>query len=847
MKRIGLAILAALLFSQLLAVDLTQEEQAWIKDHPQIKLGIGESWAPFIFPKEDGNHEGFDVDMLKLINQITGMKIEIVPGNWSEMVQMAQNREIDGLAESAANESRKEFFDFTQSYLTQYYALATTPDKINRIRSEDDIKGKTLALIKGNAWLHNLVDTLGEVQIVETNTDVEAFSLVVEGRADASFMTLGMFSEYRKMFFENIMIAHIFNEEKYQLKLLYSIRNDWPELVSILDKALDAINQVEKIEIYKKWFGFTMDDFESQTLTQLTEEESAWLKEHPVIRIAPDPDTPPIEWFDENGGYQGITAEFINLISKGLNVKFEIVRCKTWDEVLSKAKNREVDLIPAAAQTPERAEYMLFSEPYLVFSGVIITKSEKKNLSSSKKLNGKKVGVVSGYIWHKSLTRDYPEIDIVPVDHISLGLRKVSTGEIDAFVGILPIAIHYIDKEGINNLVVAGETEFTTKISILSRKDWPLLNSIITKTLKAIPTGKKKEIINKWITLKSISLFANSTFWIITISMLVGGVLIVIIASLWNISLKKQVMLKTTELSESESKYKMLIENQVDMLVKVDLEGRLLFVSPSYCKMFNKTEDELLGKKFMPLVHEEDQKTTQEEMKKLFQPPYSCYVEQRGNTRDGWKWLSWMDSAVLDDNGQVIEIIGLGRDISKQKESELKIARIAREWQSTFDATNDAIWTLDKEHVIQRCNESSVKMFNTTYDELIGKKCWEIVHGTNEPVEDCPCERAQRTLKRETMELPSNEKWFLITVDPILDDSGKFCGAVHIIRDITHRKKIENELKKYREHLEELVKERTAELEEKNIRLEDYNKLFIGREFRIKELKEKVKELEMKK
>jgi two-component system, NarL family, sensor histidine kinase EvgS len=842
MKKIGLAILAVLIFSQLLALELTPEEQAWIKAHPEIKLGIGESWAPFIFVKEDGRHEGFDIDLIEMINQKIGTNIVIVPGEWAKIVEMAKLNELDGLAESAAVESRSEFFNFTQEYNSQYYALATIPDQIESIRSVADLQGKTLSHIKGNVWIEKILKSLGNVNCIETESEVEAFKLVLEGKADASFLTLGMYSELRKIFYDNMSIAHVFNDADHKLDLIYSIRKDWPELVSIINKAIGEISENEKNALYKKWVGVSFDEFESWI--QLTNEEQTWLKEHPVIRIAPDPDTPPIEWFDENGEYRGITAEFINLISKRLNVKFEIVKCKTWDEILFKAKNREVDLIPAAAQTPERAEYMLFSEPYLVFPGVIITKNKNNDLSTSKKLNGKKVGVVSGYIWHKSLTRDYPEIDIVPVDHILLGLRKVSTGEIDAFVGILPIAIHHIDKEGINNLVVAGQTEYTTKISILSRKDWPLLNSIITKTLKAIPPEKKKEIINKWINLKPMSILANRTFWIITISMLAGGILIVVLASLWNSFLKKQVRIKTTELGESESKYKMLIENQVDMLVKVDLEGRLLFVSPSYCKMFNKTEKELLNEKFMPLVHEEDQKTTQEGMKKLFQPPYSCYLEQRAKTKDGWKWLSWMDSAVLDANGNVIEIIGLGRDISKQKETELEISRIAMEWQTTFDATNDAIWTLSKEHIILRCNETATKMFNTTYDGLIGKKCWEIVHGTNEPVEDCPSMRAQKTLKRETMELPSNEKWFLITVDPILDDFGKFHGAVHIIRDITHRKMIESELEKHREHLEELVKERTTELEEKNNRLEKYNKLFIGREFRIKELKEKVKELE---
>lgn len=64
--------------------------------------------------------------------------------------------------------------------------------------------------------------------------------------------------------------------------------------------------------------------------------------------------------------------------------------------------------------------------------------------------------------------------------------------------------------------------------------------------------------------------------------------------------------------------------------------------------------------------------------------------------------------------------------------------------------------------------------------------------------------------------------------------------------EITKRKKVEEELKKHHEHLEDIVKERTKELELRNAELERYNKLFVDREFRIKELRDKVEELEKK-
>jgi len=105
-------------------------------------------------------------------------------------------------------------------------------------------------------------------------------------------------------------------------------------------------------------------------------------------------------------------------------------------------------------------------------------------------------------------------------------------------------------------------------------------------------------------------------------------------------------------------------------VVKVDIEGKFQFISPSYCKKFGKKYEELIGKKFMPLVHEDDREATAEAMKSLYYPPYTAYVEQRAMTKNGWKWLAWVDTAILDENKTVVSIIGVGRDITEQKQTE---------------------------------------------------------------------------------------------------------------------------------------------------------------------------------
>jgi PAS domain S-box-containing protein len=141
----------------------------------------------------------------------------------------------------------------------------------------------------------------------------------------------------------------------------------------------------------------------------------------------------------------------------------------------------------------------------------------------------------------------------------------------------------------------------------------------------------------------------------------------------------------------------------------------------------------------------------------------------------------------------------LKEEISERKKVELALSQAAQEWQSTFDAAQDAIWILDLEHHILQSNKESEKIFHTSREDLMKAFCYQSVHGTNKPIPECPFTRMKKTLKRESMELEIKGRWLQVTVDPILDESGMLTGAVHIVRDIT-------ELKQSAQKVEELAK-----------------------------------------
>ncbi len=132
-------------------------------------------------------------------------------------------------------------------------------------------------------------------------------------------------------------------------------------------------------------------------------------------------------------------------------------------------------------------------------------------------------------------------------------------------------------------------------------------------------------------------------------------------------------------LKEREEKYRLLVENQKDFIVKFDLDERFLFVSPSYCDIFGKREEEILAENFMPQLHEDDVKKTARAIEKLYQPPHTIYLEQRVRTKDGWRWIAWSDRAMLDKEGDVVAFVGVGRDITERKMAEDKTMKSLKE------------------------------------------------------------------------------------------------------------------------------------------------------------------------
>ena len=252
-------------------------------------------------------------------------------------------------------------------------------------------------------------------------------------------------------------------------------------------------------------------------------------------------------------------------------------------------------------------------------------------------------------------------------------------------------------------------------------------------------------------------------------------------------------------LRKSEDRYRLLIENQKDLVVKIDPKGRLLYVSPNYCETFGKSEQELLGRKFLPLVHEQDRDRVAASLEKVFQPPYTTQHEERALTKDGWRWFGWAARAVLEEQQQIKAIISVGRDITERKQAEEALRESEERYRTTLETLGDKIHVIDA--------DLRIVLFNKAFRDwckalgmdinVIGRIVFDVfpfladkIRGEYNQV----FETGKPLLTEEATELQGKRYYTEIQKLPIFD-KGQVTGVLTVVRDVTARKEAERVLR----------------------------------------------------
>lgn len=315
------------------------------------------------------------------------------------------------------------------------------------------------------------------------------------------------------------------------------------------------------------------------------------------------------------------------------------------------------------------------------------------------------------------------------------------------------------------------------------------------------------------------------------------------------------------EAQESEEKYKALYENAPLAYQSLNEDGSFKDVNPAWLSTLGYKREEVIGKFYKDFLHPSWQSHFEKNFPAFKKRGYVNDVQFKIRHKQGhYLDISFEGCIGYHPDGSFKQTYCVFKDITEEKKAleELVIAKEKAE-KSTSDLklaqqiADIGNWHFDPEIGTQVWSDQVFKIYERNPE--YGLPHIDDYKKIYEPDQYEIFSKAFSAAIKEgkdydivvQLKLPnSRTKWIRAICKPDLNrksDSGYFLSGT--IQDITEVKKIEQELIKHQNNLEEIVSERTAELEAKNKDLEEFNNLFVGREFRIKELRDQVKELKM--
>lgn len=536
----------------------------------------------------------------------------------------------------------------------------------------------------------------------------------------------------------------------------------------------------------------------------LTEEERAWLREHPVIRVVQDSGWPPVEFADDQGEYRGMSADYLSLVEQRLGLRFKRERSLSWQESYVRLKRWEIDMTTSVAATPERHTFWAFTRPYMKIPIVIIARAEVTYIADMRELTGKKVAVVDGYAVNDWIPRDFPDIHLVKVKTVKEGLDRLQKGEVFTFVDNMLVVGYYLAKLKMTNLKIAGETPYVNAQCMAVRKDWAILAGILQKGLDSISETERNEIYKKWLPIRYEHGFNYNLLWqaLAIFAVILLGLMVWIRKLSGEIRYRKKV---EAALRENEIKFRFVFES-ANVGKSITLPTGEIDVNQAFADMLGYTLEEIRNKRWQDLTPPGEIETIQQWLDPLLEGEKNSarfnkrYVHKNGS-------YIWADVSVAihrDVERKPLYFITTIIDITEHKRAEeilryhehllQEMGRVAKIGGWEFDpVTGKGTWTEEvaRIHDLDPDDGTNVEHGMSFYH---GEARLKIEQALKEAIEH----GKPYDLELEMITAKGAHKWVQTIGHPIFEN-GKVVQVRGSFQDVTQRKHSEENFRKSEE------------------------------------------------
>ena len=310
-------------------------------------------------------------------------------------------------------------------------------------------------------------------------------------------------------------VVETYLAEHEEIKALNITENvDQERLLNFFRKGNEAIynqpipNEILELKSYTaasifegKKIGTVTINIASSGGIELSEEERAWIKNNPVIRVHNETNWPPFN-FAENGEAKGYSIDFMNMVAERVGLTIKYISGPSWNEFLDMMKSGDLDVMLNIVKTPERQKYLLFTPPYGNNPNTILSRKNSP-YNDLEELFGKTVSVPKGFFYEEILKNEYPQINILALKNTVATMNAVNLGNADAALGELAVFSHLMATNMMTDLKISGVVNVGNPelalLNMATRKDSPLLASILTKGIQAVEIADKRSIQQKWV------------------------------------------------------------------------------------------------------------------------------------------------------------------------------------------------------------------------------------------------------------------------------------------------------------------------------------------------------------
>lgn len=281
------------------------------------------------------------------------------------------------------------------------------------------------------------------------------------------------------------------------------------------------------------------------------------------------------------------------------------------------------------------------------------------------------------------------------------------------------------------------------------------------------------------------------------------------------------------ELQKEKRQAEVLIDSAPNLVIGLGNDAEILIFNRYAEKITGYRREEVLDRNWMELfIPAESRKDVLNVWQKIWAEELSdSQYENPVVDRDGRKHLIAWNNKLIKREGEFDMILSMGVDVTEKREAERGLAEASARWSSTFDVMSDSIAILGADQTILQVNQSFLRQLNMAPADVVGRKCYELMHPEKHPHWGCPFDRMRESRKRETATLEAGDKVFNVVLEPFIDALGAVSGAVHLFSDITSQQMAE---RKIREQLSELQR---------------WQKVVLDREDRVWELKSEINHL----